>query len=89
MTIAALGTALGPVLGGFLTQYLSWEWIFFINVPVGVLALVLGVKAIPVQNTGTATLKTFDKYGAALIFLGLATLLYGSPKDLRWAGQIR
>lgn len=82
MTIAALGTALGPVLGGFLTQYLSWEWIFYINVPVGVLALVLGVKAISVQNTGTATLKTFDKYGAVLIFLGLATLLYGFSEGL-------
>ncbi|MDR0980758.1 MAG: MFS transporter [Methanocalculaceae archaeon] len=82
MTIAALGTALGPVLGGFLTQYFSWEWIFYINVPVGVLAIVLGVKAIPVQNKGTTTLKTFDKYGAVLIFLGLATLLYAFSEGL-------
>ena len=39
MTLAALGTALGPTIGGFLTQYLSWHWIFFINVPVGIVAV--------------------------------------------------
>ncbi|MDV0444358.1 DHA2 family efflux MFS transporter permease subunit [Methanorbis rubei] len=82
MTIAALGTALGPVLGGFLTQYLSWEWIFYINVPVGIVAIALGFKAIPVQDKSTATLKTFDKYGAVLIFLGLATLLYAFSEGL-------
>jgi len=37
MTLAALGTALGPSVGGVLTEYLSWNWIFFINVPVGIL----------------------------------------------------
>jgi len=56
--------------------------VFYINVPVGVLAIVLGVKAIPVQNKGTTTLKTFDKYGAVLIFLGLATLLYAFSEGL-------
>lgn len=82
MTIAALGTALGPIIGGFLTQYLSWAWIFYINVPVGIIAIVLGMKAIPVQEKSTVTLKTFDKYGAVLIFLGLSTLLYGFSEGL-------
>ena len=36
MLFAALGTAIGPTIGGILTQYLSWHWIFFINVPVGI-----------------------------------------------------
>ena len=37
LTFAALGTAIGPTIGGILTQFLSWNWIFFINVPVGIL----------------------------------------------------
>ncbi len=90
MTIAALGTALGPVIGGFLTQYLSWAWIFYINVPIGIIAIVLGAKAIPHQDKSTASLATFDKYGAILIFLGLATLLFAISQGLSmgWTNPI-
>ena len=76
MTVCALGTALGPIVGGLLTQYLSWEWIFYINVPVGIAAILLGIVVIPTQNTSGTDISSFDKYGAALIFLGMATLLY-------------
>jgi EmrB/QacA subfamily drug resistance transporter len=75
LTFAALGTAIGPTIGGILTQYLSWNWIFFINVPVGIVAILLGAKVIPHQERreGTARL---DRAGAALIFVGLASLLF-------------
>ena len=75
MTVAALGTAIGPTIGGVLTQYLSWHWIFFINVPVGIIAILLGAKVIP----ATAPLKKpsgFDTAGALVIFTGLAALLF-------------
>ncbi len=75
MTIAALGMALGPTLGGFLTQYISWHWIFFINVPVGIIAFILGAKVIPVTSS-RGDLSGFDRSGAALIFVGLAALLF-------------
>jgi EmrB/QacA subfamily drug resistance transporter len=75
MTFAALGTALGPTIGGVLTQYLSWHWIFIINVPVGIMAILLGAKVIP-EIAGAATLTGFDRTGAGLIFVGLASLLY-------------
>ncbi|WFN35348.1 DHA2 family efflux MFS transporter permease subunit [Methanogenium sp. S4BF] len=75
MTIAALGTALGPTLGGFLTQYMSWHWIFFINVPVGIIAVILGAKVIP-ATPSRGNLSGFDRSGAALIFIGLASLLF-------------
>ena len=39
----ALGPATGPVLGGILTTYLSWRWCFFVNVPFGTVALIIGV----------------------------------------------
>ncbi|MBP2133493.1 EmrB/QacA subfamily drug resistance transporter [Methanomicrobium sp. W14] len=77
MTISALGTAIGPTIGGILTQYLSWNWIFYINVPVGIVAILLGSKVIPSRLTGDKKdLKGFDSSGAALIFIGLATLLF-------------
>jgi EmrB/QacA subfamily drug resistance transporter len=75
MTIAALGMALGPTLGGFLTQYMSWHWIFFINIPVGIIAFMLGAKVIP-ATPSRGDLSGFDKGGAALIFVGLAALLF-------------
>jgi len=77
MTIAAFGVAIGPTIGGILTQFMSWHWIFFINVPVGIIALIIGFKVIP--STVTADKKNlsgFDKSGAMLIFTGLATLLF-------------
>ncbi|MBN1432078.1 MAG: MFS transporter [Methanomicrobiaceae archaeon] len=77
MTVAALGMAIGPTVGGILTQYLSWHWIFFINVPIGIVALLLGAKVIPSTVTGKdRDLSGFDKKGGMLIFVGLASLLF-------------
>jgi EmrB/QacA subfamily drug resistance transporter len=89
MTLAALGTAIGPVIGGFLTQYLSWHWIFFINIPVGILAVLLGIRVIPGTHA-PGKLEGFDKQGAALIFTGLATLLYAvsEGQTLGWTTPV-
>ncbi len=87
MTVAALGMAIGPTVGGFLTQYLSWHWIFFINVPVGIAAVILGAGVIPSSSSKRKeSLKGFDKYGAALIFTGLAALLFAvsEGQSLGW-----
>jgi EmrB/QacA subfamily drug resistance transporter len=75
LTFAALGTALGPSLGGFLTQYLTWHWIFFINVPVGIFAILLGLAVIP-KAAARGDLAGFDRTGAVLVFTGLASLLF-------------
>ncbi|WOF15656.1 MFS transporter [Methanoplanus sp. FWC-SCC4] len=89
MTVAALGTAIGPTIGGLLTQYLSWHWIFYINVPVGVVALFLGARVIP-STVKTGKLKGFDKGGAAFIFIGLATLLFAVSEGqaLGWTSPV-
>lgn len=76
MTVAALGTAIGPTIGGLLTQYVSWHWIFFINVPIGILSVIIGMKAIPGQSDRNTALSGFDRSGAAFIFIGLAALLF-------------
>jgi len=89
MTVAALGTAIGPTIGGVLTQYLSWHWIFYINIPVGIFAVLLGAKIIPAGATDRK-LAGFDKYGAALIFIGLASLLFAisEGQTIGWTSPI-
>jgi len=81
MTMAALGMAVGPTIGGLLTEYLSWHWIFFINVPVGIAAVLLGVRAVP-RDTRTGSLAGFDYPGAVLIFVGLAAIIFALSDGL-------
>lgn len=89
LTFAALGTAIGPTIGGVLTQFLSWNWIFFINVPVGICAILLGAKVIPSMKTRERT-DGFDKAGAVLIFTGLASLLFAlsEGQTLGWTNPV-
>ena len=61
-------------MGGILTDALSWEWIFFVNVPVGVLAIVLA--PILLDESRDSSVKTFDLPGAALVTAGLSSLVY-------------
>jgi len=64
-TPALLGTILGPFLGGIITQYWSWHWIFFINIPVGLLVITLAIKLI--EQYKLATIQRFDWLGFMLI----------------------
>ncbi len=73
---ALLGPVMGPPLGGFITTYFSWRWIFWINVPVGVLGLILATLFIPDIRGATRT--RFDSSGFALAGLGLALFMSGS-----------
>ena len=73
--IAIGGSAVGLVLGGFLTQYLSWPWIFFVNVPVGVVAFVLSLRLIPESRDEQAH-RNYDVAGAITVTGGLMTLVY-------------
>lgn len=74
---ASLGITIGAPLGGFITAYLSWRWVFFINVPIGVAAFFLAARVLPPNpDTGNATKPRFDVAGSILIFIGLLLLLY-------------
>src|SRR6266508_2212184 len=71
---AAFGAVAGVLLGGVLTDALSWEWIFFVNVPVGILGLVLA--PILLTESRDARAKIFDVPGAVFVTGGLVTLVY-------------
>ena len=71
---SSIGAAIGPALGGVLADTLSWHWVFFINVPVGIVAAVIAHRAIP-ADTGFDR-SAFDYKGSVLLFLSLVTGLY-------------
>ena len=83
--VIAGGGSLGLLAGGFLTQWVSWHWIFFINVPIGILTLVLGVWLID-ENEGLGLSHGVDIPGAVLITAALMLGVYGivTAADYGW-----
>ncbi|MDX6477411.1 MAG: hypothetical protein QOH95_2922 [Gaiellaceae bacterium] len=77
--IAAGGGAVGLVLGGFLTETLSWRWVFFVNLPIGVLATVLSLRFIPNSRADDRP-ETYDVAGAVTVTGGLLVLVYAIVK---------
>ncbi len=79
-----VGPILGPTLGGYLTEYYSWRWAFYINLPVGVLAL-LGIAAFVPEAKGTEK-RGFDLFGFALlsIAIGALQLMLDRGNSLDW-----
>src|SRR3954452_20143914 len=71
---AGVATLVGPILGGILVDGLGWEWIFFINVPVGLIGFVLAARLVPKLPTHT---HRFDWLGVALSGLGMFFLVFG------------
>ena len=74
--IAVGGGAVGLVLGGVLVDVLSWPWIFFVNVPVGIVAFVLALRFVPESRDEHAH-RSFDVAGAVTVTGGLIALVYG------------
>ncbi|HUB92959.1 MAG TPA: MFS transporter [Verrucomicrobiae bacterium] len=80
-TLVGGGVALGLVLGGVITQYVGWRWIFFVNVPISAVVLLATPYFVPkLPGQGTFSLKKFDILGAILLTTGLITLVYGLTK---------
>src|SRR3954451_1365049 len=83
--ISGGGGAVGLLLGGLLTDALSWQWVFFVNVPVGVIALLLALRFVP-ESRAEDRRGGFDLIGAFLVTSGLVLLTYAIVKaqDFGW-----
>jgi EmrB/QacA subfamily drug resistance transporter len=76
LTVPALiGPVVGPPLGGFITTYFHWRWIFWINVPIGLLGIALSLRFI--ENVREEAVARFDFKGFALSGAGLLSLIFG------------
>jgi len=73
--VAGVSLGLGPVIGGALTGSIGWRSIFWINVPIGITAVLLAARFVPESKSARA--RAFDPVGQALVLLGLATLTWG------------
>jgi EmrB/QacA subfamily drug resistance transporter len=84
---AGVAMVVGPILGGVLTTGLGWEWIFFVNIPVGVVGFAMAVRNVPALSTNE---HSFDWLGVALSGVGLFLLAFGIQQGHTedWAGWI-
>jgi EmrB/QacA subfamily drug resistance transporter len=72
---ALIGPVIGPPLGGFITTYFSWHWIFLINIPIGLLGIFLALRYIdPIRSENP---ERFDLYGLVLAGVGLGGIAFG------------
>ena len=84
-----IGPILGPVLGGYLTEYWNWRWVFYVNVPIGLIALAILIGILPSRGQRE---RRFDLFGFAAIAVGLSALqlLLDRGQQVGWydAGEI-
>lgn len=81
-SVFAVTSVIGPLLGGFLTDHVSWRWIFYVNVPVGAAALLVTSRALRRLPVPTRRRSRLDVGGAALLVAGVSALLLA----LEWGG---
>ena len=87
--VAGSGGAAGVLLGGILTEYLGWEWVLWVNVPIGIVAALLAPRLIQESRASSET-RTFDVAGAISVTAGLSVLVYAlvEAPDAGWgSGQ--
>src|SRR5215475_8491408 len=75
--VFGLSFILGPFIGGFLTDNVSWHWVFYVNLPVGIVALAVVAFVMPNLGTTTASARDLDYLGIALLTAALVPLLIG------------
>ena len=80
--VGGFGAAAGVLLGGILTDALSWEWIFFVNIPVGLAAVALA--PVLLKESRDTRVKSFDALGAVLVTSGLTALVLAITQGNEW-----
>jgi MFS family permease len=82
ITVSSLAAVVGPVPGGLLTHYLSWHWVLFVNVPIGLLGALIGMRVIPaVVPTGKGR---FDVLGTMLVMVAMMLTVYFMKIGKEW-----
>ena len=82
--ISSVSTALGPIVGGLLVEHVNWESVFYINAPIGVIALVFGLVVLPQSRNEAAASEKFDVPGVVLLAGGLLAVVFGVVKGETW-----
>ena len=75
--VVAVGTSAGPTLGGVITQALSWRWIFYINVPIGIIGIIAAIRLLWEPIRISSAKKRFDPIGATLLSISMTLLMLG------------
>ncbi|WP_093798386.1 MFS transporter [Streptomyces sp. Wb2n-11] len=81
--VSSVSTALGPIVGGLLVEHVNWESVFYINAPIGVIALVFSALVLP-QSKNASGDHRFDVLGVVLLALGLLVVVFGVVKGETW-----
>ncbi|GAA2928016.1 MFS transporter [Streptomyces enissocaesilis] len=81
--VSSVSTALGPIVGGLLVEHVNWESVFYINAPIGVIALVFSALVLP-QSKNASGDHRFDVPGVVLLALGLLVVVFGVVKGETW-----
>jgi EmrB/QacA subfamily drug resistance transporter len=88
-----ISTAIGPLLGGALIQVAGveegWRWVFYVNIPVGILAMVLGWRLIPERPAQRRQCESLDPVGVALLGAGVVLLLLPLVQEQQWPGRTK
>lgn len=82
--VSSVSTALGPIVGGLLVQHVNWESVFYINAPIGVVAIVFSAAVLPQSRNSAAAGEKFDGAGVVLLALGLLAVVFGVVKGETW-----
>ncbi len=83
MAVSGFGNAAGPLVGGFLTEYFSWRWVQFVNVPLALLAGIISLWVVKEQDTEEGD-QGIDYPGILLISLAVVTFLYALDQSTEW-----
>ncbi|MDB5056339.1 MAG: transporter, partial [Bacilli bacterium] len=82
-----LAPALGPVLSGWLVEYVTWQWIFLINLPIGITAVIVGIRLLP-KDLIHKKVPSLDIWGMLLAPIAFATLAYGVNRGgISWTSK--
>lgn len=88
ISVAVIAPAIGPVIGGLIIETIGWRWIFFVNIPIGIVAFTFGYLI--VRDSKVKTTAPFDFVGFALAGVGLGATLFGVTvaRDLGWSSLL-